>query len=56
MARYIVIEKSFIGDALREVGEEVEYEGTEVGTNLKLIEDVVPVENSKADTLSVKNK
>ena len=38
MAKYKVLEKSFIDNAIREEGEIVEYEG-EAGPNLELIEE-----------------
>ena len=38
MAKYRVLEKSFINNAIREEGEIVEYDG-EVGSNLELIDD-----------------
>lgn len=38
MARYLVLEKSYIGNSLVEAGAEVEFDG-DAGTNLQLIEE-----------------
>lgn len=42
MAKHKVLERSYIGGRIVEVGEEVEYTGP-VGYNLELIEDAVEV-------------
>ncbi len=38
MPKYLVLEKSFINNGIREEGEIVEYD-TRPGSNLKLVED-----------------
>lgn len=51
MARYRVLQTSFIGNALVHEGAEIEYEG-EAGSNLELIEEAdakpAPVKKDKA--------
>lgn len=48
MARYRVLEKSFINNSVVEAGEEVEYDG-EPGRNLELIEPETKKAEKKAD-------
>lgn len=49
MAKYLVLERSFINNALVEEGATVEYDG-EVSANLELIEDPKKAGKSKADS------
>lgn len=49
MAKYLVLEKSFINNGIREEGEIVEYD-TRPGSNLKLVED------TKEDVKEAKKK
>ena len=46
MARYRVLTKSFINQAIQEPGAIVEYDG-KAGSNLELIEDVKPKAEAK---------
>ena len=50
MAKYLVLEKSFINNGIREEGEIVEYD-TRPGSNLKLVE-----EDTKEDVKEAKKK
>lgn len=47
MAKYRVLEKSFIGNTIVEAGEVVEYDGRP-GSNLELIEDAPAKPKGKA--------
>jgi hypothetical protein len=49
MAKYRVLEKSFIGNSIAEEGQVVEYDG-EAANNLELVEDEKPAKKAKADS------
>ena len=49
MAKYRVLEKSFINNAVVEEGQVIEFDG-EASSNLELIEDEKPAKKAKADS------
>lgn len=55
MAKYRVLTKSFINNAIVEAGELVEYDGTP-GSNLELVEGDKPDAKSKGDKPEAKSK
>lgn len=52
MAKYTVVERSFVDNHLREPGEVIEYElpeGSVVGSNLKPYEPAAPAEEKEVE-------